>query len=337
MISRYVDPKCLRKRINREYLRTSRSYGAYIKVNLYGKRRVSEKTYIEASLVIRADESLIKSLKKLGLKFSKKEKRGLFEPPVLASLLRKFSKVEIPIGVSRDEERIIRVPWPARILTDSPLSALTVSVFAENAIWIDYLGVAEYVLEIFEEGEGVPLNIIPAGAREDLAKIIARKTIGERFSNEIAKILKGETEQLESDEEIAMIGPEHNALAEILEWKILSFEKELMKDYLYVDISGASTFSFIIACSAALLSNRNAVIVSAPYYKKELEPLLRREGVIYVLPTITEHLHLPFDVIISEKEGTVMFRAWLGGKGHYIDYIEEYISIDTLIKEVSEE
>jgi len=333
MPRRYIHPKSLIKRINREYLLVARRYGVKIMINVYGEKRIKKKRYLDASVSVDTDEDMLKILKKVGIKFSKKEERGLFSPSVLAHLLREEGIEEIPIGISKKKDRILRIPWPSRILTDSPWIATILSLFSTSVVWIDYLGLPDYTLEIFEEVEGFPVELIPTGAREDLARVIAKKTIGMRYVSEISRFLREGSKGLEEDEEIAMIGPEQSALSELVIWKILSFKEKPSSNKLYIDITGASKFSFMIAGTAALLSNIDTIILSAPHYDKDLEPLIReRNGVVYVLPDIPEEEELPFNTIISDRKGMITYRTRINGYNIY--YNEEYISIINLIKEV---
>ena len=330
----YIDPKSLEKRIHREYLLRSCKYGAEIRINIYGEKKVRNRIYILASISIECDEGVVKALRKLGLKFSKGEKKALFNPSVLVHLDRKQGNEGIPLGVSRRGDRVITVPWPSRILTNDPIYALIISLFSQDALWIDYLGLDNYALVLFREVEGVPISVLSHGAVEELARLIARKTIGEKYYAEISKYLMEGENMLSSDEELPIMGPEQNALMELLKWRIINLEPLESVERLYVDLVGSSRFSFIIASYAALLSNLETTILSSPRFDKELrDVIMRRDGVVYVSPNLEKMDRKLFDVIINGDEKTIEFRSRNDILSKY-NYIEDYKGLDELVREV---
>lgn len=297
----FVDPRSLSKRFNRRILKTAMNYGLSVKIKTYKKRIVNERVLYDASILVEAENpDILKALKKLGVSLTKKEKRALVSQTVLADLEFQYN-YDYPIGVSLDESHFIFVSKNDRIyLQEDFLLASCIGLCSNNSLWIDYIGVYDVIELGFQEIEGIPIKSLPKGSLEDFSRLLAKKTIGERYASDILDALLKES-SLEMDEELPLVSREMNIVMDLHKWKAITVAEEDFKGHHYIDIIEAPRHILWSTFLAGLLSEKEIVILSIDRIDKDLIELIKmRKGVIIVGREACSYPDL-FSVIIKKE------------------------------------
>ncbi len=226
-------------------------------------------------------------LKTLGFKIvSEDEALGLFEESIIISLLIPIEKeLGLPIGMSLGGDRMVMLPLK-RVLVYGEIDYRLPVFIANNfdeVCWVDSKGFRRILEMGFSHEERIPFGSFTHYELEELSRVIAATTIGDRYAPSILSTLMGGSEELMRDEEIPFVGRETEALREVLEWGVLSRERRRLRGKVFVDIQQLGQAAMITAIAAVLLGFCGLVIVNSEVWHKSLLPILnRREGIIWL-------------------------------------------------------
>lgn len=218
----YIHPESLLDKTKRLHVLVTRKYGARLRIKVLKKKEEMLKAVIE----IDANDRVLKALKKLGIKLTKKPIPALFSKEVLAELSYKIKKPK-PIGLGENNE-IIFVDDSAPIGVDDKYLAM--AIVKEPVLWLDFKGDFFPVEAGYKEyfGFGIPTS----------------QTKIQNIANALASLLKTRPEdiitamspqrEIMTDTELKIVNP----LNQFFEWKVLSEEKTYFGNKNYMDLSG---------------------------------------------------------------------------------------------------
>ncbi len=300
-MNKYVDPKSLSKKFYRRILRALRDMGVEFHIKTYGRKMVNDKEFIEVSIEAEFTKEMAKICKKNGLKLSNKEIRAFVSPVILWDLVREEEYEEIPLGTSLDGNYIVSVPL-GKICTNDYLIASYIGLSVKNTLWLDAINLSNELEEIgFIEVEGVPLSTFSRGKIEDFARLLAKKTIGERYLVDILDFLL-KKEELGTDEEMPLYSKEIVSIRDLFKWRTVlidEVESEFSRNNVFVDLVDVPKMVLWMTLLAGILSDKTLIILSIINPDKEIFEILsmRKEFII-----VTNHC-LPnrFDYIIIKK------------------------------------
>ena len=221
----YIHPKSLVKR-KRIYLPAIKRYGAKIRVHVLGRHR-SDSNLVRASIEVVGDKGLIKAIRRLGIKLTKKPAPAYFSIRVLAEISHTI-KEPYPIGIGELGE-IVNVDVSLPIATDNIAYALAIA--GEPVLWVDYMGDQTPLQCGFVEYDGFPVPKSPRKIHE-IADVLAR-LLRVKKDNVMAS-LSGEREHIMGDVELKIVDP----LDDLRKWRILTDSSGSLGVRSYIDFSG---------------------------------------------------------------------------------------------------
>ena len=219
----YIHPKSLSRR-HRIYIETAKMLGAKIIASILEWR--SGEKYIRALVEIDADAEIIKALKRLGIKVSRKKYPAYFSPVVLAELIDRINN-PYPIGVG-ELGQVIYVDVDAPIALDNPYLAL--AIVDGNVLWLDYRGDETPLKAGFKEVEGLGIPRSPSRIG-NIANDIAR-LLGVRPEVITASFMHTGEDILE-DEELKISSP----IDPLFRWMVVVRDR-ILGGKIYIDFSG---------------------------------------------------------------------------------------------------
>ena len=298
----FVEPKILSKRLIRRVLKSARRYGLEIVIKTYRRRIINDRIVYESSVAVSSlNNDLINSLRHLGVKLIKKEKRELISGLILADLETNYSN-DIPIGISEDNSYVIFISKNDQIITDDFLIAAYISRTYKSSLWIDNLGIDGIQDFNFHELNGIPIKALPRSIIEEFSRIYAQETLGLRHSKALLNILISQREELGFDEEIPLVGEESRFFSDLFEWKAINKEEDNFPDHSYLDLCGVPTHVFLACLILGSLTTKEFITVSTPQITHKLKKyLMIRQSYAIVLPTIVKSEDLA-NVYISRKD-----------------------------------
>jgi len=331
----YILPKSLTRRVNREILKNiAKELDGWIVFTHVEKLKMKkEEDFILGKVGIEVDEDkyglLVKLLKKFNIEIVDEEQATAKYPRRVLIHLLSASEIGIPIGFGANMDRLVLIPWPSRIQTDSIPIASYFSLLSNSVIW---LGKREPIPSgEFEDIYSLPINLIPENKLLTLASYIARHTIGIKKRIDILERLKSGSSRLLTDEELELLSVEERALAEFFENNILSRESTVNRIGRYFfSISGLSNIVINALVITSFLIGFDLVVLEGATIMKDVQDILEiPRKFIYVTP-IKRFLE-PFDAYINYGESTVVKRVYI--EGEKFELSEKFIPIWRLFKE----
>jgi len=332
--SLYVNPESLGKRINRRILKTAKMLGCNIEIMKYAQKNVNNKPVYLASVKITCeDKKIIYALRQLGIKMSKIEKKAYISSVIIADIENDYSP-DYPIGVSVEGDYVIFLAKQDRILINNIDLSLYLSLISKDSIWLDYIGIDDIVLQNHEEITGIPIKSLSKGAMEDFSKILARKTVGEKYAGDLLEMLTQETE-ISSDEELPLLSKEGQIIGDLIRWQVIDLEGEKIYGHHYLDLVGVPKHVMWATLLAAILSDKEIIIFSTNFLDENIKGLINmRKNIIVLMPRVNrlDHDTSTFNVFIEKENNTSLLTRYLPLEKNYIPLKEKFIPITEIVK-----
>lgn len=302
-MTKYIDPRSLSGKFQRRILRAIREMGVELIIKTYDRKMINDREVIEVSIRAEIPKELMKILKKHGVKLSNKELRAFVSPVIIWDIVRGEEIEEIPLGTSIDGNYIVTVPL-GKICTNDYLIAGYLGLIKNDALWIDAINLSDELDKMgFIEIEGIPLASFSRGKIEDFARLIARKTIGERYVADVLDFLL-KKEDLGADEELPLYSKEIASIKDLFKWRTVLIDEsgEFSGKNVFIDLVDVPRIVLWMTLIAGILSDKRIIILSINNLDKEIMELLsmRKEFIILSNDCSTNR----FDAkIIKRNEG----------------------------------
>ena len=281
----YIYPKSLRRRVNREILKTiAVEFGGRILFQESGLTSIKgiSREYIGGVIVFEVDEghrNVVKKLfKKFGIKVVSKNKAFGFYPRRIILQLLTFFEENTPIGFGRNMDRLVLIKLPNFIQTDSYEFSLYMSYLSSSVIWLGY----RMPSDDFKLIDSISIGGIDEDRLFDLATFIAKHTIGLNRRLDILEQLKG-GESLFEDEEITILPEEGKAMNMFFSKGIIVREgRQEIEGRFFLDISNYSPFTTNTLVLAANLTGFKTIIFEGKIYSDLTDFLSKDSTIIYL-------------------------------------------------------
>lgn len=278
----FVDPASLASRERRRVFKYAvRKLGGAVELRTFPlprriSRLISSPYFVLASIRVSGSEELMKVLRKLKFKLSKRPVVRPTDVRILADL--ELNVKEKPVGVSLDGSRLVFAPAEGLIhVTDPRLAALL--IYGERSVlWIEARGMSLDDLGL-QRLPHVPLASISRRLVSDISLALATLTVGRQHAERIESALSSLKPEVEEEEEMTEIlaGPQ-SVVDALVKWRIVSPESGEIPERAYIDVTGAPYVVQLFALLFGLLSGYEYVVVNGVMYTRRL--------VDYIRPTI---------------------------------------------------
>ena len=123
----------------------------------------------------------------------------------------------------------------------------------------------------------IPLKSISQRVISDIALVFSRITIGERYAQEIQRILaEGLGGEMEAEEELTIVRPEEKLIKELVDWNVIKFSVGELPSRAFIDVTGSPLKCQWFAIIFALLSDYDYVVVHGIPWNARLRTYLRK-------------------------------------------------------------
>jgi len=272
----YVDPTSLKSKKSRVlFKRLVRKYGSY-EVNYREHPRKYHSNFLPTVIKVNGNKELIRLLKKVKIRVSKKPIPALVDVKIIADLIHEFKVKTKPVGVDKNKEYIVYAPARGKILCDDPGVALFL-IRGERVMWIESRNLD--LTPLLAEIPSIPMKSISPKLISDLALAFSRITIGDRYVEGIQRILTEglatEAEELTKEEELTVVSPEEKLVKELVDWGVIKFSVGELYPRAFIDVSGTPLKCQWFAVLFGLLSDYDYVVVNGVKWNSKLASFLR--------------------------------------------------------------
>ncbi len=330
----YIDPKAMSSHFKRNVIKSiAIKYGAEINFQPISTSTYRTKNFESGFFYIDVSEKDLNRLKRLmfrfGIKSVNQEKAvGRFDKAIIAHM--KVGLEEgIPIGYSKNRDRLVIIPWPSKIVSNSRLLGLFLALTEEKVIWIgeEFQGY-DKVLEVID---GIPIKMVKDEKLMDLASFIAEELFGKFKTVQILEYLKSKPSELLRDEELDLITQEEKSVREFFEMGVLTRGESLNEGRYILDASNLPSTGINIAILTTILAEFPLIIVdNLSFNHKILGYLSNKTAFIYIKKGKDFPPH--FDSFIDMGSLRVLKRVNIGSEEHI--FIEKFEPLWGIFKEV---
>jgi len=316
----YIDPMSLRTRKNRLIFKhLVKKFGTFEVIYREPPKKLRYNLLL-AIIKVEDNRGLMNTLKKLKFKVSKKPIPALVDIKIVAELLHDRRGKVKPIGVSKDKEYVVFAPAEGKILCDDPGVALML-IRNENTIWIEAKGLN--LSAVLTEIPSIPLKSISPRIISDLSLAFSKITIGERYAQEIQRILvEGLGSEMETEEELTIVRPEEKLIKEIFDWNIIKFSTGELPNRAFIDVTGAPLKCQWFAVLFGLFSDYDYVVIHDVPWNIRLQGFLR-SNLIWIGDAPKDL----FDCVI--KDNKIIETVSVNNRS--IEIIEEFIPLYSIV------
>jgi len=330
----YIVPEVMSSKLNRRLIKVIASkFDARLSFRelSFRSRRDVSKGYFFLEIPQKNYRNLLSALKKFDIEYTKREEEaiGVFENRIIADALDSIEE-GLPIGINTRRDRIVLLPVPSIGVSRERVTPLYLSHLLDSVLWIgqEFRGYNDF-LDLVDE---LKLGGISSGGIYDIARIIARETIGPRYSVDIAEKLMG-GEELISDEEFVVSSESERVLDQVRSWGIFNFREVGGVGKHLLDVSGLPSVAVNASVVAGVhLGYQLIVVDNSRFNPKILRSLKNNQSLIWIdkfkSPSWAQFVVDAYRGILTKKKNYM---------GRTINYTENFIPIWEVIDEVSGE